>query len=153
MLPDRSQRIVIRLAGPPVAKGRGRVGIAGGKSGNRPVVFTPFKTRIHEAALRFQASQAMGRRAPIIRPVHVTIVAKFPIPPSWSKKKQTLAANQEIPMTTRPDVDNIVKISFDAMNGVVFVDDRQVTALSVNKMYHLKPELVIVVSEPQRSLM
>ncbi len=151
-LPDRTSRIVIRLAGAPVAKGRGRVGTAGHGVRGRPVVFTPAKTRTYEAVLRYMASDVMGVRAPITRAVHVTIVAKFPIPPSWSKKKRALAAAQEIPMVTRPDIENVAKIALDAMNGIVYVDDRQVTALSINKMYHEKPELVIVVSEPERSL-
>ena len=153
MVSDRTPRIVIRLAGLPVAKGRGRVGAAGGKAGNRPVVFTPAKTRKYEADLLTMAILAMRGFPPLTGAVHVTIVAKFPIPPSWSKKKKALAAEQEIPMATRPDIENVAKIALDAMNGVVYLDDRQVTALSVNKMYHEKPELVIVVSEPQRSLM
>ena len=136
-----------------MAKGRGRVGTAGGKAGNRPVIFTPSKTRTYEGLLRTKASLTMGGRLPLAGAVHVTIVAKFPIPPSWSKKKRALAAEQEIPMATRPDIENVAKIALDAMNGVVYLDDCQVTALSVNKMYHEKPELVIVVSQPERSLM
>ena len=36
---------------------------------------------------------------------------------------------------TKPDVDNVAKIFLDAMNEVVFVDDKAVTTLLVKKVW------------------
>lgn len=38
------------------------------------------------------------------------------------------------PDTYKPDVDNIGKVVLDALNGVAYLDDKQVTLLRVRKM-------------------
>ena len=57
------------------------------------------------------------------------------IPQSWSKKKQEMAAKGEIRPTVKPDCDNIAKNINDALNGIVYPDDKQITSLLVNKYY------------------
>ena len=44
-------------------------------------------------------------------------------------------AKQMIGCTTSPDIDNIAKLVMDAMNGVIYFDDRQVVQLEVTKTY------------------
>ena len=140
-MPDE---IVIRLAGPPAAKGRGRIGTAGG----RPMVFTPVKTRAYAAALRYAAQEAMVKadRPPFLGPLEVSITAALPVPRSWSKKKRARAMRKEVAPTKHPDIDNYAK-QIDALNGVVFVDDSQIVSLIVSKLYAEIPELVIRVWE------
>ena len=41
----------------------------------------------------------------------------------------------EIPCTIKPDCDNIAKIVLDALNGLAYDDDSQVTELEVHKFY------------------
>ena len=40
-----------------------------------------------------------------------------------------------VPPVCKPDVDNIGKIALDALNGLAWTDDKQVTALIVRKKY------------------
>ena len=45
------------------------------------------------------------------------------------------AAEHRIRPTTKPDVDNCAKAILDALNGVCYLDDRQVVDLRVEKYY------------------
>lgn len=131
-------RISIRLAGEPVGKGRPRFQKATGRA------FTPSKTRSFEGALKYAAQQAMGERAPLDGPLAVRVVASFPIPKSFSKKKRELALEQVLRPTKVPDCDNLLK-TLDALNEVVWRDDKQIVDALVQKVYSDTPGLLIIV--------
>ena len=57
------------------------------------------------------------------------------IPSSFSKKKKEQALDGEIRPTKKPDVDNVLKAVMDALNGVWYLDDKQVVVGSVCKEY------------------
>jgi Holliday junction resolvase RusA-like endonuclease len=48
--------------------------------------------------------------------------------------------------TKKPDIDNIAK-HFDALNGVVWTDDKNVVSCHIYKRYDEHPELQIIVEE------
>lgn len=67
------------------------------------------------------------------------------IPKSVPKKKrESLTVH-----TKRPDLDNLIKWVKDCCNGVVWVDDNQVWAMSAVKVYSEKPitEITIIMQE------
>lgn len=130
--------ILIRLAGEPKGKGRPRFVKQTGRA------FTPAATRSYEAALRFAAQEAMGERAPLDGPLAVTIIAGFPIPASWSKHKRAQAAAGLIWPTVKPDADNLAKM-LDALNEVVWRDDKQAVDVHIRKRYSAAPNLLISV--------
>ncbi len=131
--------IVVRLAGEPEGKGRPRFARATGRA------YTPANTRKYEAALRFAAQEAMGERAPLEGALFVTVTARLPVPASWSGKKQRAALAGDIWPLAGRDVDNYGKAAADALNTVVYRDDKQIVALTVVKVYGEKPEMRIVV--------
>lgn len=45
--------------------------------------------------------------------------------------------------TTKPDVDNLVKFTLDAMNGVFFMDDKQVVDIRATKVYGEDPASIV----------
>jgi Holliday junction resolvase RusA-like endonuclease len=138
--------VTIVLAGEPVGKGRPRFVRATG----RP--YTPAHTAKYEGALRYAAQTAMAERAPFEGPVSIDVTAAFPIPASWPKWRKESAMRGEQWATTRPDCDNIVKLC-DALNEVVFRDDKQVVKITMAKLYSDHPSLTIIVeplSEPAR---
>ena len=47
----------------------------------------------------------------------------------------------------KPDKDNIEKIYFDAMNGMIWGDDNQVIDGRTRKFYSMKPRTVIRIKE------
>ena len=68
-------------------------------------------------------------------PLKVSIEVFLNIPKGITKSVKVGMANDEIKPLTKPDVDNIAKLVLDALNGVAFVDDKQIIELSVKKRY------------------
>lgn len=134
-----SEPVTITLQGAPRGKGRPRFG--------QGRAYTDAATKAYEAALAWAAKQEMGGREPFAGPVQVTIGAFMEIPMSWSRARhQEAITGQRRPMT-KPDADNIVKAALDAMNGIVFIDDKQVVEVGVIKKYSVQPALVVTVRE------
>lgn len=135
-----SAPIVIRLDGEPEGKGRPRFARATGHA------YTPAATRKYESALRLAGQDAIGRRAPIDGALSVVVEARFPVPASWSGKKRRAALAGLVLPTIAPDADNLLKM-LDALNMVVWRDDRQIVEATVRKVYADKPALVVMVEE------
>jgi Holliday junction resolvase RusA-like endonuclease len=136
-VPDRSS-IRIVIPGPPVAKARPRLG----RGGN---VYTPAETTAWERQAKFAARCQMGELPPVEGAVSVIVTAHIEPPKSWSQRKQDEACAGQIMPTSRPDIDNFLKCSLDALNEVVWVDDSQVVDATVRKRYAARPEVVVVV--------
>ena len=121
--------IEFTIPGEPVGKARPRV--AQGHA------YTPQKTRDYEERVRW-CWKAIAKGAPPLEgPVSVTIDALHRVPKSASKALlQSIYAGQVVPMK-KPDPDNVAKIILDALNGLAYLDDKQVIRLSVNKAYDL----------------
>jgi len=63
--------------------------------------------------------------------VHVDFYIRMP--KSWSKKKTEKLANTYC--SNNSDIDNYIKAILDALNGVLFIDDRQVVEIFARKIY------------------
>jgi Holliday junction resolvase RusA-like endonuclease len=129
--------------GEPVGKGRPRFA----KRGNFVSTYTPQKTKTYEDEIRLMAQAAMGASEALETPVTVAIYIRVGIPASFSKNKRKDAlANIERP-TKKPDIDNIAKCFLDAMNGIVYLDDKQVVSLHITKVYAETPAVEVMVKE------
>jgi len=132
------ETVAFRVPGQPIGKGRPRFG--NGRA------YTPATTAKAERAAAAIASDAMMDAGldPFTGPVSVVIVARYRIPPSWTKKKQTAARSHEI-QPGKPDLDNVVKLILDACNGVTFEDDAQVVMLEAIKTFSDEPGVHVLV--------
>ena len=136
-------RIVFTVPGTPVGKGRARSvplmrdGAPVIGKGNRPVVkhYTPAKTVSYENLVKFYAQQAMQGRAPLQCAVAVVLKSFVTPPASWSKRKKERALAGEIFPEVKPDFDNIQKIMCDAVNKIVWDDDKRVCDVVFRKRY------------------
>jgi Holliday junction resolvase RusA-like endonuclease len=135
--------VTFSVPGKPVGKGRPRVGRGGGHAR----MFTPEKNVSSENLVGWTAAQAMAGRQVITGPVNVRLHIAMDIPASWSKVKQQRALEGLEHPTTKPDMDNVIKAIFDAMNGVVWKDDVQVIGLSTSKAYGQAPGVRVEVRE------
>lgn len=72
---------------------------------------------------------------------------RMQIPASWSQKKRVAASEGKVRATKKPDLDNIAKGVLDACNGVLFFDDGQIVALTVRKLYHAVPCVIVAVRD------
>ncbi|MEC4591635.1 RusA family crossover junction endodeoxyribonuclease [Nitrospirillum amazonense] len=133
--------IRIHVDGVPVGKGRPRFA----RQGAHVRAYTPKKTEDYEALVAVHARQAMAGRQILSDPVEMIVIANMPIPPSWPRWKQAAALDQRISPTTKPDVDNLVKLACDAINGIVYRDDSQVVEIRIRKQYRAAPGLTIYV--------
>lgn len=75
-------------------------------------------------------------------PLAVEVDFMMPVPQSWSKKKKQQAHDGDLWHTSRPDVDNLLKLVLDAANGVLWVDDAQIVSFGASKSYADKNEQV-----------
>lgn len=105
-------------------RGKGRPRFARGGH-----AYTPKGTRDYESAIREAFENAPERpQKPFSGPIDVTIVTCRQLPKSTPKRVLSE------PDTHKPDADNIAKIVLDALNGVAWLDDAQVTSLTVVKL-------------------
>lgn len=129
------------VPGVPVGKGRPRITTRGGK----PRAYTPAKTVNYESEVATVAHSAMDGSDPFAGPVALTITATFPIPPSWKKAKQEEARAGRLWHTSKPDGDNCLKALGDALNGIVWNDDSQVSRCAFAKVYGDRPGVHVFV--------
>ena len=87
----------------------------------------------------------MGDARPLDGPIVVCVEAYMPIPQSWSQRKRADALSGKILPTTKPDIDNLQKC-LDALNNVVWLDDKQIVTSLVSKRYSADPRFVNKVS-------
>ena len=128
--------IDITIPGAPVAKGRGRATRTGR-------VFTPAKTRKAEETLSARAMALLAgvEGLPLAGPLHLEATFTSTVPASWPAKKRAAA----VAPTSRPDVDNLLKLATDALNGIVWVDDAQIVTVVCRKVYGDAPSTRLVV--------
>ena len=69
----------------------------------------------------------------------------MPIPASWPKKAKAAALAGQVAASSKPDLDNMVKAVFDGLNGIAWIDDKQVIEESSRKMYGEEPRIEITV--------
>ena len=123
------------VEGKPQGKGRPRF--------SRNVVYTPKET------LKYEKLIAGNYTGDVLQgPLFIDITAFFAIPKSYTKAIKKDILDGKITPTKKPDSDNIAKVVMDALNGIAYVDDRQVIDLRVVKKYSNEKEgLDIIIGE------
>lgn len=89
------------------------------------------------------AKIGLGIGVPFEEPLEVELVFRMPIPASFSEKK-----TRELHGTFHrkcPDLDNLMKFVFDALNRVVWYDDKQIVNVTATKVYSRAPGTSLVV--------
>ena len=138
--------ITIRLDGEPVAQGRPRATVIGG----RARLYDPQNSRDYKNLLKMCAynelmKQNQGKK--LEGPLELKLWIGRSIPGSWSKKKQQRAIKKQVLPTSKPDTDNYIKGALDALNKTVFDDDSAVVLIQATKFYTDHPHITVKVSE------
>lgn len=129
----------------PQVSGKGRPRFS--RQGTFVKTYTDAKTLTYEKSIQTYAKQAMGSTSPLIGAVAAYLHIGIPIPPSYSKTRQKACIEGLERPTKKPDIDNIVKAVLDGMNGIVYLDDKQVVDLHLTKVYSSKEGIDIMVKE------
>ena len=103
--------------------------------------YTPKSTSQAEDRVRWAGSQL--RENVITGPMGVLVVAVFPIPTSWSKKKRQEAEAGQLHPAVKPDFDNVAKLYCDALNGLMWEDDKQIVDGRCIKVYGQQPGVLV----------
>lgn len=136
------RRIWFSVPGQPIGKARGRFV----RRGNHVGVYTPAKTEQYQRMVSLIARNSYGLE-PITGAVAVHFAYFFPIPKSYSRKKAQLAMDNQIVPVVKPDWDNLGKLTSDALNGICYLDDKQIVSATIQKYYSDVPRTDILVWE------
>lgn len=123
------------VIGEVVGKERPRVNMYTGR------VYTPNRTKDYEVLIQQYFKIKYPNHEILNGRISIEIIAYLKIPKSTTKIKTQEMLENKISPTKKPDVDNIAKSVLDAMNGIVFNDDNQVSKISVEKRFALEEKI------------
>ena len=109
--------------------------------------YTPEQTKNYENWVKLSFINQYPSFKPLENELAVSIKAYFEIPKSASKKKREQMLKGNIRPTIKPDLDNIAKSVLDALNGLAYLDDKQIVFLEVEKFYDENPRVELMVEE------
>jgi Holliday junction resolvase RusA-like endonuclease len=113
------------ISGEPVAKAAVKVTVRGTFAHK----YMPAKTRHAIDDARAQIASQLREKYPTFQllqgPLNISVLVFRSRPKSAPKRVKF--------PTTRPDLDNYLKLLFDAMNSVVFLDDAQIISIHAAK--------------------
>jgi Holliday junction resolvase RusA-like endonuclease len=95
--------------------------------------YTPETTLNCEQWVKHCALQAGVK--PLEGALEVEVYMDLPIPASWSKRKKADAMSGNVRPVGKPDLDNVLKLIGDALNGVAWRDDSQIVKASISRRY------------------
>lgn len=118
-----------------IVPGKGRPKGRAKRTSKHGFAFIPRETRNAEALVKMAAAQARGDRPLLRGALKLTMIASFPIPSTWPKWMQGLARDGKLEPTVTPDLDNVVKLVSDGLNGIAYADDKAITREYLEKRY------------------
>ncbi len=101
----------------------------------------------HVALAAFYANNNDRPPVPCPGSIIMAMTAYVPIPKSFSKKKRAAAIAETLWPKTKPDMTNVVKLVEDALNQVIYRDDKQIGDGGQRKRYSERPRLEVEISE------
>ena len=104
--------------------------------------YTPFKTVHYQTLIAINAKAMFARPWP--NPCVVQITSFFQVPKGLSakKKKELLSSH----CMKNKDIDNVAKSVLDSLNGVAYIDDKQVVSLNISKHWSEDERLDVIIS-------
>ena len=129
------------VEGKPRGKGRPRFTMRSGY----PTAYTPKETAEYEKQIR-DAYLAEGGELHN-GGIGIMVSAFYPVPKSATKKDRMAMLDGETFPLVKPDVDNILKVVCDALNGVAYPDDSHILQAVVQKHYASEGYIRVTVSE------
>lgn len=123
------------VPGPPKAKGRPRFSRQGH-------AYTPAATREAEKGFADRAMEHCPA-APLSGPLRLDVRFVMAIPKSTSRRMWEALMGR--PHVKKPDLDNLLKLVKDALNGTFWIDDSQVYDVTATKVYGEHPGTMVAI--------
>lgn len=108
-------------------------------------VYDPKKVAVFKRQLGMLAKQQMQERGlkPYDGPLEVYMEFYRPVQASLSKKERARRLSGVHRPTVKPDLDNYIKSTLDALNGIIWADDNCIVGLAAEKFYSEQPHLAV----------
>lgn len=107
-------------------------------------VYDPPKVKNFKNLLRSLAVHQYSR-PPLLGPLCVSLTFYRPVQHSISKTERERRLSNESKPVVKPDTDNYVKATLDALNGVLWHDDAQIVKVIGEKKYSDHPKITVSV--------
>ena len=127
------------VPGEPTGKGRPRVV----RAGIRSMAFTPEKTALYENLVKLEYQRQSCGEVFGGRSIRMDIKAYYAVAKSDGKRIRASKLAGEIRPMKKPDIDNVLKIIADALNGIAYDDDSQIVSANIEKYYDECPRVEI----------
>lgn len=125
-------KVEISIKTDAIGKGRPKFALVGGHA----VAYTPKKTKEQEEFIRHEFIKHAGTdHADYEGTVRIFIDVGYQISKSKSKKEQEFMRKNYWNVKKKPDLDNVIKLILDALNGVAFKDDSQIISIDATKSW------------------
>lgn len=124
----------------PVPQLRPRVSSRGGYVR----VYDPPKVKQFKSLLRSLAVNQYSR-PPLLGPLSVSLTFYRPVQSSISKTERERRLSNDSKPVVKPDTDNYIKSTLDALNGVLWHDDSQIVKVVGEKKYSDHPKITVSV--------
>ena len=139
------ETVVFEVPGEPIGKARPRV-----VDGH---AYTPSRTKAYEEAVRLAYKQAVKDRPELERrwdkdaQLSIQIAAFYQVPKKVSRQMKAAMLRFEDRPRKKPDLDNVLKIVSDALNGLAYHDDSQIVHMDASKYWAITPCVWVTISE------
>lgn len=137
-------KVSFTIMGEPCGKGRPRFSNKGSHT------YTPAKTSRYENLVKLEYERQCMHRFADDEQLDMRIYAYYGVPKSDSKKKAAQKLSGIIRPAKKPDMDNVMKIVADSLNGIAYRDDTQIVDSMVRKFYSDRPRVQIIIQTARR---
>lgn len=136
---DAMKEIIIKIETEAVGKGRPRFSRYGS-------TYTPVKTKNFEKLIANEYIKQSNNYIFDKVPIKVSVIIEKNIPKSATKKHRAELLSQKWNIT-KPDIDNCLKSILDALNGIAYQDDNQVSSITACKINSTRNFITIKMAE------
>ena len=119
------------------------------RRGRAIVVYDPPKVKAFKAKLHAMAKETYKGK-PLTGPLEVTFVFYRPLQSSLSKAAKARRLSGVEPPVVKPDLSNYLKASEDALNSILWLDDRFIVIERCFKRYSETPRIEVEVKKYER---
>lgn len=137
------KQVKFTIEGDPQGKARPRFR----KRRNKTTCYTPKKTVNYEELVKLEyMRQCKSHYFGDDTALSVSLVIWYPIAMRTRKDIKIDMLSGILKPTKKPDIDNVVKIICDSLNGVAYKDDAQIVEIHAYKLYSENPRVEVEIS-------
>ncbi|EGT4600790.1 RusA family crossover junction endodeoxyribonuclease [Clostridioides difficile] len=132
-------KVNFTIDGEPVGKERPRMNSITKRT------YTPNKTRDYEELIRWLYQSKV--KYYFEGYIKMTLRCYYSIAKSNSKKIKEQKRNNVLRPSKKPDIDNVIKVVADSLNGIAYKDDTQIVEVVASKYYSDKPRVEVMIED------